>query len=258
MRLEARPLRRFTRRVSRVAPVAAMLMLLVWPAVLARGGATEADLKRRAAIVEAMHEVPQILGRWASTEVAVPTEATQILMPNAILSRRFSEIGGSRVVTLALIHCNDVRDMLGHFPPVCYPANGWSLAADATTAIEVRADDGRAWPLRLYRFTRAERGGGLRVMSVMNAFLLPDGRLATEMDSLTERSVKKAVSVQGVAQIQFVFQGDIEAASAAEVVKELLSALPDSLLHQLGVAASAPAAKDALRSGGAVLNEGDR
>ena len=238
MRLDTRPVRRVARRVGRAAPVVAMLMLLAWPAVLARGGATDAELARQASIAASMKDVPQILGRWASTDVVVPTEATQILHPNAILSRRFSEIGGSRVVTLALIHCSDVRDMNGHAPPKCYPANGWSIDSNITKTLVVEADDGRKWPLRFDRFTRAENSGGVRVMSVLHAFLLPDGRLVNEMEALSERSVRKAVSVQGVAQIQFVFDGDVAAELTAEVVKELLSALPSSLLLQLGAGKS--------------------
>ena len=46
-------------------------------------------------------------------------------VPTAVLSRRFVELGTGRHATLGVIHCGDVRDMNGHYPPSCYPSSGW-------------------------------------------------------------------------------------------------------------------------------------
>lgn len=234
MRLEAVPIRRLMRRVGRAAPVLSLLLLIASPAVLARGH-TEMDLQHQAEIAGALGSVPLIIGSWAGSDVPVPTEAVQILRPNAILSRRYSRIGGPESVLLAIIHCGDVRDMLGHYPPICYPANGWTNDAEQSRVLRLEGHEGRRWPLRFYRFTRADRSAGQRVMCVLNAFILPDGRLATEVDMLEERAVKKAMSRQGVAQLQFVFEIESSPEACAEVAQDILSELPPALLERLGV-----------------------
>ncbi|MBL9149534.1 MAG: exosortase-associated EpsI family protein [Phycisphaerae bacterium] len=249
MRLDAQPIRRFARRAGRLAPFAAVLLMIASPAVLARGDGG-IDVKHQAEIAEAMREVPPVIGSWASTEIPVPTEAVQILRPNAILSRRFTRImappsgeeatsteqAGPRSAIVAIIHCGDVRDMLGHYPPRCYPANGWTNDEASSRVLLMTGEDGHSWPLRYYRFTRAERGGGLRAMIVLSAFILPNGTLATDASVLEERAVKKAMSRQGVAQLQFVFETDATPEACLHVAREILDAMPKSLLERLGVA----------------------
>jgi hypothetical protein len=250
MRLEAQPIRRFARRAGRLAPFAAVLIMIASPAVLARGDGG-IDVKHQAEIAEAMRDVPPVLGSWASTQIPVPTEAVQILRPNAILSRRFTRImapatdrpdsnaaeqAGPRSAIVAIIHCGDVRDMLGHYPPRCYPANGWTNDESSSRVLLLTGTDGASWPLRFYRFTRAERGGGLRAMVVLSAFILPNGTLATDASVLEERAVKKAMSRQGVAQLQFVFESDATPEACLQVAREILQAMPATLLERLGVA----------------------
>ena len=54
----------------------------------------------------------------------VPPEAQELLRPNAIFSRRFQRPGEIGVHVL-VVHCSDARDMIGHYPPICYPSSGW-------------------------------------------------------------------------------------------------------------------------------------
>jgi len=50
-----------------------------------------------------------------------------------------------------IVHCGDVRDMIGHYPPVCYPANGWKPGPSAPTGIQVNQEDATAYR---YEFSR--------------------------------------------------------------------------------------------------------
>ena len=73
-------------------------------------------------------------------------------------------------------------------------------------------------------------------MVVLSAFILPNGTLATDASVLEERAVKKAMSRQGVAQLQFVFENDAAPEDCLQVAREILAAMPASLLERLGVA----------------------
>lgn len=194
---------------------------------------------RHVEVASALAKTPHRLGRWIGVDVPVPTEATEILRANAILSRQYRELTGDRAVTVALIHCVDVRDMTGHHPPVCYPAAGWRLAANdpegGMSDGAVTLAGGKRVPVRLYRFVRADRTGGLLAQTVVNAFILPEGEVVADMSLLSARAERRAQSAEGVAQIQFVFPGRVGHEAALAVAEEILSALPPEILASLGI-----------------------
>ena len=204
-------------------------------------------------IAAALDAVPLRLGGWIGTAVPVPTEAAEILHANAILSREYVELGGRRACTFVVVHCSDVRDMVGHYPPVCYPANGWSLQPSEGAPVSIELEGGIKLALQRYRFVRAERDGAVRQMTVLNGFVLPDGSTTTDMRDLMARSERRTISSQGAAQVQFVFGGDPDLKQADEAAAALLRALPPSLLEKLGgVAATSDGAAQPLGRAGEV------
>jgi hypothetical protein len=235
--LNARRLAALSRGLGRLAPIATSAVLL--STTLLPSERMAAGDARHAKIASAFAQVPHRLGSWVGVDVPVPTEAKEILRANAILSRRYQELNGSRGVTLALIHCVDVRDMTGHHPPVCYPAAGWSLATGdpegATAEGAVTLASGKRVPIRLYRFVRADKTGGLLAQTVVNAFILPEGEVVADMGLLTSRAERRVQSAEGVAQIQFVFPGRVGQQAALAVAEEILSAMPPEVLASLGL-----------------------
>jgi hypothetical protein len=253
MNLDTPPIRRIARRAGRVAPFLSLALLIASPAVLARDVTTADDLKRLETIAASLQLVPLRIGSWVGVDVPVPTEATEILNANALLSREYTKIGGrdeaSRVV-MALIHCRDVRDMNGHWPLNCYPQSGWSVAG-STPEVAVPID-GTPSEFTWVRFTRPDRNGMTRTMSVLFAFVLPDGRIETSMSELGARAERRGDSAKGVAQFQFVFNADVPPDEAAKVAAELLRGVPESLLRQLGVRPPDPQRSSALGVGPSV------
>lgn len=235
--VSARRIAGLSRGLGRLAPIATAAVLL--STTLLPGERMVAGDARHAEIASALSKVPYRLGGWVGVDVPVPTEATEILRANAILSRRYQELNGGRGVTLALIHCVDVRDMTGHHPPVCYPAAGWSLATGdpegATAEGAVTLASGKRVPTRLYRFVRADQTGGLLAQTVVNAFILPEGDVVADMALLSARAERRAQSAEGVAQIQFVFSGRVGQEAALAVAEEILSAMPPEVLASLGL-----------------------
>ncbi|MDZ4755833.1 MAG: exosortase-associated EpsI family protein [Phycisphaerae bacterium] len=237
MNLDTPPLRRLARRAGRAAPLLTLAVLIASPAVIARPITSADDIERLEAIKVAMESVPTRIGDWIGIDVAVPTEATEILNANALLSREYSEIGGRSIpnkVTMALIHCRDVRDMNGHWPLNCYPQSGWSIDK-VVDRVDVPGPNDVTYPFAWCRFTIADGTGALRSMSVLYAFVLPDGRLETDMRSLGATSTRRRDSAKGVAQFQFVFYADVPAESCARVAHELMLGMPAALLRRLGV-----------------------
>src|SRR5438477_7343006 len=74
----------------------------------------------------AVDAVPYFIGNWTGKDDDIPAAAQKLLRPNAILSRTYSEIdtsslgGRHREASLLIVQCRDSRDMVGHFPPICY------------------------------------------------------------------------------------------------------------------------------------------
>src|SRR5688572_8658902 len=78
-----------------------------------------------AAVRAAVAAIPQVSGNWVGKDVPVPDAAVQMLHPNVIFSRRYQNLSTNETVAVLLVHVRDARDVLGHYPPVCYPGQGW-------------------------------------------------------------------------------------------------------------------------------------
>lgn len=183
-------------------------------------------------IAAAMASVPYSIGRWHGVDVALPAAATEILRPTAVLSRRYGELGGDRSAILGIVHCGDVRDMLGHHPPRCYPAAGWIPREGGSEPIRLQLD-GRTVEGVVHRFHRSEAQGLRAEKSVVGLFLLPDGAAGGDESLLGERAPKRLLSERGVAQLQVVVEGWPSGAEIAERAQVLLDGLPRTLLMAL-------------------------
>ena len=109
-----------------------MLSPLMCLGVLA-GMWTEAKGRVQAADAEPYHKVagqavnglPYELGGWVGRDEEIPSAAVKVLRPNASVSRTYIDpLRIDRTAGFLSVQCKDARDMLGHYPPVCYPAHG--------------------------------------------------------------------------------------------------------------------------------------
>ncbi len=220
----------------RATPALTVGLLLVLPVVVPnRTRIDAADLERQALVTTAVRDAPyRIGGRWVGKDIEVPPAAKRLLHTNAILSRRFQRIGGGATVSLLLVHCTDVRDMGGHYPPVCYPSAGWTrVDTQRSDAIELMVD-GRPLPLRVYEFSRIEGGIRKARIRVFNVFILPDGRLTTHIGQVRHLGERLAVSAKGIAQMQVITSMTMDDDEAAEAAREILEGMP-GLMAALGV-----------------------
>ena len=187
-------------------------------------------------IAEQIDAFPYQVGRWVGQDVVVPTSAQEILQPNGLVSRRFSQYGGEGSLTFALIHCIDLRDMHGHHPPRCYPASGWSFNDESLTGVEtidVRIGEVDT-EMSVYRF---KQGGPLESsteLTVVSVFVTPMAGIVNDMAVLQELgSLGRGASSLGVGQIQFVFGGDMTTEELHEMVNDFASRMPRDLLKNM-------------------------
>ena len=181
---------------------------------------------RQAEVAAAVQAAPRLIGPWVGEDEQVSPQAQKLLRPNALLSRTYRRPGGPRVHVL-VVHCSDARDMIGHYPPVCYPSSGWIAAPTQGSDDDQLAFAGRTLPVRVYRFRRLRDHGREEQIRIFSAFVLPDGTVTRRIDDINQQSQRLAVSVQGVAQLQVVTSGRIDRAEAVQAASEVLLGLGD-------------------------------
>lgn len=162
--------------------------------------------------------IPMNVGNWEGTDEPPTAAAIKLLKPNVILHRRYINRTEQEMVGMLLVQTRDARDMLGHYPPVCYPGNGWLAGNDLDYRIEV-ADlklNGK-----VYNFHRRELGGSAD-LQVVDLILLPNGQSVGSMDAVRKSAADFRFRHYGAAQMQFVFHMAIEPTRRDEIIRELL------------------------------------
>jgi len=187
---------------------------------------------RYRAIRDEVLALPARLGPWRGEDVEVPLAEQRILKPNAMLSRRLSMLGGDERAQLLIIHCRDVRDMLGHWPASCYVSAGWAPEKDAGRVITV-SNAGLGLKALRHRFSRARAENVVERTEVWSAFLAPGEPPTGSLEDLAGQAGASLRSRQGIAQVQVCFPGFMDDAAADEAVRPILESLPPELVRQL-------------------------
>jgi hypothetical protein len=211
------------------------LLLLSWMLPNRTTFSPEAE-RHKAEVAAAMKSVPYFINyRWVGEDAAeqIPREAQELLRPNAILSRAYSSPGGPPVHIL-ITHCGDARDMIGHFPPICYPSSGWIPRSAPFAGDHVLHAGGLELPVREYIFSRPRDRTREDVIRIFNAFILPDGRVTCHIDDINRQSERLAVSRLGVAQFQVITLAAVPLEEALTAAGELLGGMSE-LLEALNV-----------------------
>mgnify|MGYP003109778905 CR=1 FL=1 len=178
--------------------------------------------------------VPMQSGPWLGVEIPVIAAAQDLLQPNKILQRRYTHAETREWFEVLIVHCGDVRDMLGHYPPVCYKANGWTLEQRTTMTVAINETDGSIEaPAMRYAFGREADFVEERIR-IVNLFALP----ATESDdsfgrdlSLPDRAGRFRDRARlGSAQVQIILPADVDAPRRDEIVEAAMGLISPVLL----------------------------
>lgn len=180
-------------------------------------------------VAEAIERVPYRIGRWIGKDVEAQPAAVRLLRPNKLMQRRYTDPFTGEEISLLIVHCGDVRDMAGHYPPVCYPAHGWR-ELKGQPDLEIVSLLGQSAHARVYRFEQV-REGVTRQMIVFNFFVLPGdgGPVTPDMDDLERATQRRASATLGSAQVQILVTERMSEAERREVVAEFVRAIEPSL-----------------------------
>ena len=151
-----------------------------------------------AAILDIVERTPLDFGQWIGRDVPLPPAAMKLLGPNAILAREYFHRDREIHATLLIVQCRRIRDMAGHFPPVCYPAHGCEQSVESPEFLTVGGH-----LMKPYVFTR-DMGEMTHSITVYNLFALPTGETTVSMRVVRELGSDYVHRPYGAAQIQIV------------------------------------------------------
>ncbi|MEQ9461879.1 MAG: exosortase-associated EpsI family protein [Phycisphaeraceae bacterium] len=150
--------------------------------------------------------IPSAFEGWTSEDITPQREAVQILKPNVIFSKRYTNDETKGLANLLLVHCREARDMVGHYPPVCYPSSGWTENVENRRPLVFRVG-GRELRALEYEFYQSLPGYSMR-LHVISMLLLPDGSTATSMDAVSELEADYRRRFFGAGQLQVLVPGE--------------------------------------------------
>lgn len=216
-----------------LTPPAICLILLAALAAEARSRIQPADAEPfHARARAAIDAIPAVVGngQWVSEDEQEPPAATALLRPNAILSRRYlKHLPDGRILScgVLIVQCKDARDMQGHYPPRCYPANGaqmlqslprtWDINGTSISGMEYyfkQLTEGRNQELRVYNFFVIPEIPGLPARALRG--ICPD------IASVYQSGEDYQRRYYGAAQFQFVFPNELSRPIRDEILAELL------------------------------------
>ena len=163
-------------------------------------------------------DLPYRIGEWVGSDVETPPAAIAMLKPNVLRCRRFVHQSTGEHATMMIVQCQDARDMSGHYPPICYPAHGWTLRESTRKDLVVA---GIPVPTRIYRFT-IESIDRFDEILVYNFFVRRDGPIESERRGVLAVSERR-MRVFGAGQVQVVFSPSMHADRRDEVFQMLVS-----------------------------------
>lgn len=181
---------------------------------------------------QAVDDVPYVVGDWIGQDVPVPTAAIQMLRANVVLSRRYRNVSDGSQVVLVIVQCSDARDLLGHYPPVCYPSHGWTTESTFDRQWQVKQQDIDGVE---YHFSREELQR-VEPLVVQNFMVLPGGGTSAGMSAVNQLAQDQQRKFYGAAQVQLVCSGDMPAEQRDKAFKTLVAAaMPATSVIQYAV-----------------------
>jgi hypothetical protein len=154
---------------------------------------------------------------WNGAKVPIAAAATELLRPNTILSRDYVSQTSGQTATLLIVDCSDARDLQGHYPPRCYPAQGEQSLGSKPRTWHLNGMDIHGME---YEFSKGELGDQ---QAVYNFFITPcvpgvavshkelNGAICPDMDDVYISGEDYQRRYFGAAEFQVVMSGTMNA-----------------------------------------------
>src|SRR4051812_41694193 len=191
-----------------------ILSPLVCLAILA-GMWTEARARVQPADAEPYHKLardaisslPYQINGWVGRDDEIPPAAVKLLRPNKMISRTYVDpLHISRSAGVLVVQCKDSRDMLGHYPPVCYPAHGMTMLSEQQRDWAV--GDRATIPGTEYVFLHDDGVSKYR-MAVYNFMIVPNVGIVRDMKGIANAAQDYQRRYFGAAQFQVTMSAEM-------------------------------------------------
>ena len=161
------------------------------------------------------------IGDWVGKDVPVDQSAVKLLRPNVIISRQYHNTVTGSTVGFLFVDCSDARDTIGHYPPICYPSQGFSPELTET----------HDWHLphmtihgTEYNFVRSVFDSDGKLW-VDDFFVLPGAGTVPDRTPVIAAAADLQRRFYGVAQVQLVFNVQGTGEERDQTFTELFSPL---------------------------------
>lgn len=171
-------------------------------------------------IREAVEQIPYNIGNWVGTDTEIRQEALRILDANSTVSRVFKHLITGDTATLLLVQCADARSLLGHYPPVCYPSQGWSQLSAAPQTFQ-STDGEQVATEYVFGYDLLQQSSSLEVLHFT---VLPDGRIGQDMALLDSMARDRRFTFYGGASVQFIVTAGLPEEERLKTYKMLYQA----------------------------------
>lgn len=201
------------------------MLLWGWAAPFRSGPAVETYF---ADVAQSIDDIPHQIGPWLGVDIPATPAAVELLKPNKLVQRRYKNTESGDWFELLFVHCGDVRDMIGHYPPVCYPAHGWTLDSKERIQVETEAVNTAA---SSYRLTRDE-GLSKTSIRIINFFALPASKqpsFGPELDLIQQAGRYRERARLGAGQVQVITPDTMPDEQRREIVRIAMTLTEDVL-----------------------------
>jgi hypothetical protein len=184
----------------------------------------EPFLRQTAAAIAAL---PKDYGPWHTVaDIPLRDDERRLLDVNAAVHRSYVNLRTGQAAEVLLVQCRDARSMQGHFPPVCYPSNGYQLRQlGGVQEWAIGHDGARKVPGIEYEIVKPDG----QAFVVRDFFVLPNGRYATDMTSVIAAAKNYQELVFGGAQVQVLFRATVPPHERDAIFSDVLAPYGDLL-----------------------------
>ena len=169
-------------------------------------------------VLAAAVALPTHVGDWVSQDVPVLAGAVSLLRPNVVMQRSYRNLLTGQQASFLLVQCRDARDLIGHYPPVCYKAHGYQMLNYEPASCDIQNV-----PLNgtMYEFSSAKLAmkGSMKVFDLM---ILPNGQTAPDMNGVYTIARDRRQRYFGAAQIQILTDASMSDEDRTKVIETLL------------------------------------
>lgn len=205
------------------APLTAVILaaMAVYSVMATRPTGSDAYYER---VRQSIEDIPRTIEGYTSKDQEPLEAAQELLRPNKILQRKYTHPITQETFSILIVHCGDVRDMMGHFPPNCYPNAGWVVVSAEAGTIE-RRENG---PIPVTRYHVSQSDGTARYARVIaNTFIVPraDSPLGRDDRALDKVTRTRWSSGLGAAQIQIITEEGMDESTRARIERAVADEL---------------------------------